>query len=54
METQAQDISNVPINNDFKVGKFHGLNCVNSNFLNYVNLIPKQQNLFLGNRHIAS
>ena len=31
METQAQDISNVPIKNDFKVGKFHGLNCVNSN-----------------------
>ena len=28
METQAQDISNVPINNDFKVGKFHGLYCV--------------------------
>jgi len=28
METQAQDISNVPINNDFKVGKFHGLNCL--------------------------
>ena len=33
METQAQDISNVPINNDFKVGKFHGLH-----FLNYKNL----------------
>ena len=28
METQAQDISNVPINNDFKVGKFHGLYCL--------------------------
>jgi len=27
METQAQDISNVPIKNDFKVEKFHGLYC---------------------------
>ena len=33
METQAQDISNVPINNDFKVGKFHVL-ILFSDFLN--------------------
>ena len=28
METQAQDISNGPIKNDFKDGKFHGLYCL--------------------------